>query len=555
MPTRRRPLHTLILAAGLGKRMKSRRIKLLHRVAGKPMISWVLDAVAGVPSAGNFLVLGHQAEAVREAMGEVPFRVLIQREQRGTGHAVMQAERPLRGARGDLLILNGDIPAIRTSALRAFVAAHVKSGAAATVLTTTLDNPSGYGRVRRDGLGQFLGIVEDRDATAEERRIREVNAGIYCFDAPLLFRALRSTRPDNAQGEFYLPDALTILREEGRKVAAIPHDDAWEVLGVNSRAELARVSDLINRRILDGWMDRGVTILDPARTFIGPGVRIGRDTVLYPGLHLEGRTVIGEDCIVHPGCFLRDTRVEDGAVLLPYCVAEESRIGRRARVGPFAHLRPGTELGPDVRVGNFVELKKARLGAGTKANHLSYLGDAEIGAGCNIGAGTITCNYDGVAKHRTVIENGVFVGSDSQLVAPVRVRRGAYIGSGSTIVEDVPAGALALARARQRNVLGWVERKRREREAPAGKAGGSKNRVPPPALSPGLPPVDHAPNPARGRFPPRGARLPPPTRRFLPEIETPSASLPGRRTASDVQRSSRRPADSGSTGPPARSPC
>ena len=325
--------------------------------------------------------------------------------------------------------------------------------------------------------------MEDRDATAEERRIGEVNAGIYCFDVPMLFRALRATRPDNAQGEFYLPDTLSILREDGRKVAAIHHDDPWEVLGVNSRAELARVTDLINRRIIEGWMDRGVTVIDPARTCIGPDVKIGRDTVLYPNLHLEGRTVIGEDCVLHPGCFLRDTRVDDGAVLLPYCVAQDSRIGPRARVGPFAHLRPGTELGPEVRIGNFVELKKARLGHGTKANHLSYLGDTEIGADCNIGAGTITCNYDGVSKHKTTIENGVFVGSDSQLVAPVTVRRGAYIGSGSTIVEDVPAGALALGRARQRNILGWVGRKRREREAAAKSGGGAPKRAgakPPP---------------------------------------------------------------------------
>lgn len=478
--------------------MKSRRIKLLHEVGERPILSWVVEAVRGVHSAGNFIVLGHQIELVQPLLEEprasrgssttrrsrskrsksAPFRVLVQREQRGTGHAVMQAERPLRGVRGDLLVLNGDMPAIRPSTLHAFVTAHVKSGAAATVLATTLENPTGYGRILRDGLGEFSGIVEERDATAEERRIREVSVGIYCFDIPQLFRALRLTRPDNAQGEFYLPDVLGILKAESRKVLAVRHEEPWEVLGVNSRAELARVSQLINRRIVESWMDRGVTILEPERTFIGPDVRIGRDTVLYPGIHLSGKTTIGSECVLHPGCFLRDTKVENGALLLPYCVATETRIGPRARVGPFAHLRPGADLGPDVHVGNFVELKKTRLGAGTKANHLSYLGDAEIGPGCNIGAGTITCNYDGVHKHQTLIDRDVFVGSDSQLVAPVRVHRGAYIGSGSTIVDDVPPGALALARARQIVIKGWVARRKKEQKAKAAaKAPRSATRI------------------------------------------------------------------------------
>ena len=465
MPTRRRPLHTLILAAGRGKRMKSSRIKLLHDVAGKPMLSWVLSAVRAVPASAHYVVLGNQAEQLRPLVEGSVFRVLIQREQRGTGHAVMQAERALDGARGDLLILNGDIPAIRPSTLKAFLAAHAKSGASASVLAATLDDPSGYGRILRDGLGQFSGIVEERDATAEERRIREVSVGIYCIDVPLLFRALRRTRPDNSQGEFYLPDVLGILKADDRKVVVHTHDEPWEVLGVNSRSELARVARLIGGRILASWMDRGVTIMDPDSTFIGPDVRIGRDTVLYPGVRLAGKTSIGSDCVVHQGCVLTDVKVDAGATLLPFCVAAESRIGPRTQIGPFAHLRPGTVLGAEVRIGNFVELKKARVGHGTKANHLSYLGDADIGSGCNIGAGTITCNYDGVAKHKTILENGVFIGSDTQLVAPVRVRRGAYVGSGTTVVEEVPAGSLALSRVRQKNIEGWVTRRKRERRA------------------------------------------------------------------------------------------
>ena len=310
MPGKRRMLHTLVLAAGRGKRMKSRRIKLLHEVSGRPMLSWVLGATREVPAAGHFIVLGNQAEEVGKLTAGTPFRVLIQREQRGTGHAVMQAERALAGARGDLLILNGDIPAIRTATLKSFVAAHVRSGATASVLATSLENPAGYGRILRDGLGQLSGIVEERDATAEERRIREVSVGIYCIDIPLLFKALRRTRPDNAQGEFYLPDVLGILSGEGRKIVAHTHDEPWEVLGVNSRSELARVARLVNRRILEAWMDRGVTIQDPDTTFIGPDVRIGRDTILYPGVHLEGHTTVAEGCVIHPGCFLDDARLD-----------------------------------------------------------------------------------------------------------------------------------------------------------------------------------------------------------------------------------------------------
>jgi len=470
VPPKKRPLYTLILAAGHGKRMKSRRIKLLHEVTGRPMLTWVLEALRGVPAKESFIVLGHQADLVRGLVAGTPFRVLLQREQRGTGHAVMQAERPLREAAGDLLILNGDTPAIRTSTLKDFVSGHVKSGAAASVLTTTLENPAGYGRVLRDGLGELTGIVEERDATPEERRVREVSAGIWCVDIPRLFRALRRTRPDNAQGEFYLPDILGIFKENGHKIVAVRHDEPWEVLGVNSRAELSRLARLINRRIVDGWMDMGVSVVDPDRTFIGPDVKIGQDTLLYPDVHLVGATSIGRDCTIHPGCFLRDTRMDDGAVLLPSCVSTESRIGPRAQIGPFAHLRPGCDLGPDVKIGNFVELKKTRVGAGSKANHLAYLGDAEIGKAVNVGAGTITCNYDGTHKYKTILENGVFVGSDSQLVAPVRVRRGAYIGAGSTIVSDVPAGALALARSRQTIVRGWVAKKKKEKKAEAASA-------------------------------------------------------------------------------------
>jgi bifunctional UDP-N-acetylglucosamine pyrophosphorylase/glucosamine-1-phosphate N-acetyltransferase len=333
------------------------------------------------------------------------------------------------------------------------------------VLPAEVEDPTGYGRIVRRA-GAVERVVEHADADRAERAIREVNVGIYCAGAAELLRVLRRLRPDNAQGEYYITDAVRAFIAAGQSVAALLHDDAAELLGVNTRQELAAASRALYSRSAARLQDAGVTLLDPARTWIDPRARIGRDSIVYPGVFIEGESTLGEDCVVGPGCRLIDVRIGAGVEIKDHSVVVESQVGPGAKLGPFAHLRPGSVLEADARVGNFVELKKTRLGRGSKASHLTYLGDAEVGPGCNIGAGTITCNYDGERKHRTVIGRGVFVGSNTQIVAPVHVHDGAYVAAGSTVTEDVPPGALAIARSRQRNVPGWTERNRK----PAAKA-------------------------------------------------------------------------------------
>jgi bifunctional UDP-N-acetylglucosamine pyrophosphorylase/glucosamine-1-phosphate N-acetyltransferase len=460
MARRRAPPTVLILAAGQGTRMRSKTIKLLHPVAGRPMILPLLEAVDALRPGRVVIVVGHQADRVRVEVGSRRAVFVLQREQRGTGHAVLRAARAIGDPRGPLLILNGDLPAIRPETLRRLIGHHARTRAALTVLTTEVDEPHGYGRIVRDSRGRLQRIVEQRDATPAERRLREINCGIYCAGAARLLAALRRLRPDNAQGEVYLTDAVHALVRQGAPVATVGHDDADEVLGVNTREELARAARTLFARKAAAVQAAGVTLLDAARTWIDARSRIGRDSVVYPDVLIEGATVIGEDCVIRPGCRLTDCRLGRRVEILDHSVLTGSRVGDGARIGPFAHLRPGSFLAPDTRVGNFVELKQARLGRGTKASHLSYLGDARIGAGCNIGAGTITCNYDGRHKHVTRLGRGVFVGSDTQLVAPVTVRPGAYVAAGTTVTEDVPAGALAIGRGRQRNIRGWVARRK-----------------------------------------------------------------------------------------------
>ncbi|HXV74876.1 MAG TPA: bifunctional UDP-N-acetylglucosamine diphosphorylase/glucosamine-1-phosphate N-acetyltransferase GlmU [Candidatus Polarisedimenticolaceae bacterium] len=458
-------LRVLVLAAGRGKRLRSKSIKLVHSVAGSPMVAHVLDAVARLRPQRIVTVIGFQADEVRAALDGHRSAFVVQREQRGTGHAVLQAARAV-GASGDgpLLIVNGDMPTIRPSTLRRFVSHHRRSRAALSFMTAELDEPTGYGRVVRDGGGRVVRVVEQADATAAEKRIREVNCGIYCASPATLFRTLRRLTPDNAQGEYYLTDAVHVLLEDGGAVAAVRHDDAEELLGVNTRQELSRASRTLYARKAEALQDQGVTLLDAERSWIDPRARIGRDTVIYPGVLIEGETVIGRDCVIGLGCRIADSTIGDDVAVRDYSLLERARVGTRAVVGPFARLRPDSWLDPDSRVGNFVELKKTRLGRGSKANHLAYLGDATIGPDCNVGAGTITCNYDGRNKFPTVLGRGVFIGSDTQLVAPVRLGDEAYVGAGSTVTEDVPAGALAISRQPQTNVEGWVgRRKRRDR--------------------------------------------------------------------------------------------
>jgi bifunctional UDP-N-acetylglucosamine pyrophosphorylase/glucosamine-1-phosphate N-acetyltransferase len=455
-------LEVIILAAGLGTRMKSDTVKVLHRAAGRPIIDYVVDLAREVGTREPVLVVGHQREAVREAVGDRA-RYAVQEQQLGTGHAVLKAA-PLAGDAARVLILSGDVPLTRPETLRKLIEEHQRSGNALTLLTMRLADPAMYGRIVRDADGGVQRIVEAKDAGEDEKRISEVNAGIYVFDGPQLFDNLRKLSTNNAQGEYYLTDLIGMLRQNGKRVGAAVADDPIEALGVNSRAELATVEGEIQRRVVERLMNEGVTFRNPATVVIDSTVSIGRDSVIYPFVTIEGPTTIGARCVIEPGVHLIHCTVGDDVHLKSGTVAEESSIESDAVVGPYAHLRPGTKLGRRVKVGNFVETKKAVFGEGAKASHLSYIGDAEVGADVNIGAGTITCNYDGVNKNKTIIEDGAFIGSDSQLVAPVRVGKGAYVGAGSTITKDVPPDALALSRAPQRTIEGWARTRREQRK-------------------------------------------------------------------------------------------
>ncbi|HXH38428.1 MAG TPA: bifunctional UDP-N-acetylglucosamine diphosphorylase/glucosamine-1-phosphate N-acetyltransferase GlmU [Thermoanaerobaculia bacterium] len=453
-------LEVIILAAGLGTRMKSATIKILHRAGGRPIIDYVLDLAREICTGPPIMVIGHQREAVQKVVGERA-RYAVQDEQKGTGHAVLQAAALVEGGR-HVLILSGDVPLTRPETLRRLVEEHERSRNALTLLTMKPDDPGLYGRVVREGGGAVSRIVEERDATEDEKRIHEVNAGVYVFDGEHLFDNLRNLSTSNAQGEYYLTDLVGVLRTAGKRVGAVIADDPIEALGVNSRADLASVEGEIQRRVVARLMKDGVTFRNPATVVIDSTVAIGNDTVVYPFVTIEGLTKIGSRCVIEPGVHLIDVTAGDDVHLKTGTVAENADIGDAASVGPYAHLRPGSRLGRRVKIGNFVETKKAAFGEGAKASHLSYLGDAEIGANVNIGAGTITCNYDGLTKHKTVIEDDVFIGSDTQLVAPVRIGKGAYVGAGSTITKDVPPEALALSRIPQRIIKGWVTRKRKK---------------------------------------------------------------------------------------------
>jgi bifunctional UDP-N-acetylglucosamine pyrophosphorylase/glucosamine-1-phosphate N-acetyltransferase len=457
--------HVLILAAGKGTRMKSALPKVLHHVAGAPMIEYVLATSAALGAATTTVVVGHQAERLRSALGaHADLRFVLQEPQLGTAHAARQAAPLFAGASGTLVVLSGDVPLLSADTLRALLARHDQAGAAATVLTALVDAPSGYGRILRDG-DQVAGIVEHRDASPAEREVREINSGIYAFDLEPLFAALDQVATNNSQREYYLPDLVAIYRRAGRRVAALTVDRPEEILGINTRAELAAMSARVWQARREELMAAGVTLEDPATTYVDAGVTIGPDSVIHPGVFLLGKTTIGARAVIRAGVRIVDSVLADDVTVLDHCVIVGARLADGASVGPFAHLRPDTEVCAGARVGNFVELKKTRLGAGSKASHLAYLGDATIGEKVNIGAGTITCNYDGVRKHPTVIEDEVFIGSDTQLIAPVRVGRGAYVAAGSSITKDVPAGALGIARGRQENKEGWATLKKLQQAA------------------------------------------------------------------------------------------
>jgi bifunctional UDP-N-acetylglucosamine pyrophosphorylase/glucosamine-1-phosphate N-acetyltransferase len=448
-------LHVVILAAGKGTRMKSSSPKVLHRVAGKPMIAYVLDTARGLSPETTTLVTGHMKDALQQALaGHGELRFVTQEPQLGTGHALLQTAPLLEDKNGVLVLLSGDVPLLTHHTLNGLLRRHEDSGAAATVLTAILEQPHGYGRiVRRDG--HISAIVEERDASPAQKAIREINSGIFAFSIGPLFAALRSVAARNAQGEYYLTDLVSIFRHQNLGVETVTVEDANEIRGINSRPELAEASRIVRQTKNNELMASGVTLEDPATTYVDAEVVVGADTVIHPNVYLEGKTKIGAGCEIHSGTRIISSTLGDGVIIRNYCVIADSRLASRVQIGPFAHLRPGSDLGESVHIGNFVELKKVAMGAGSKAGHLTYLGDAIIGEKVNVGAGTITCNYDGEKKHQTVIEDGAFIGSDTQLVAPVKVGRGAYIGSGTTVREDVPAGALGVSAGKQRNIEGW----------------------------------------------------------------------------------------------------
>jgi bifunctional UDP-N-acetylglucosamine pyrophosphorylase/glucosamine-1-phosphate N-acetyltransferase len=456
-------VHVVILAAGQGTRMKSSLPKVLHPVAGEPMVQHVLRSAAGLLPASTTLVVGHGAAAIQASLANHRgLRFALQVPQNGTAHALRQAEPLLAGQSGTLVLLSGDVPLLRPETVGLLLATHQAAGAAATVLTAVVEQPYGYGRIVRRA-GEIVGIIEERDASPAQRLGCEINSGIYAFDVAPLFDALRAIAARNSQGEHYLTDLVAVYRRRRLPVETLVVGDPREVRGVNTRGELSEVSAIMRQNKNAELMAAGVTIVDPATTYIDREVEVGPDTVIHPGVLIQGPSKIGAACEIHASVRIAGSDIGDRVTVHNFCLILDSQVAEGATVGPFAHLRAATEIGQGAKIGNFVELKKTTFGAGSKASHLSYLGDATIGANVNVGAGTITCNYDGQKKHQTVIEDDAFIGSDSQLIAPVRVGKGAYVGAGSSITEDVPQGALGIGRGRQANIEGWADRKKAAR--------------------------------------------------------------------------------------------
>jgi bifunctional UDP-N-acetylglucosamine pyrophosphorylase/glucosamine-1-phosphate N-acetyltransferase len=455
-------VHIVILAAGKGTRMKSARPKVLHDVAGRPMIEHVLATARRLSPASITLVVGHQGDVVRGALAaHRDLSFVVQEPQLGTAHALLTTEPLLAHRSGTLVLLSGDVPALSPEVLQRVLDVHHGARAAATVVTAKVANPHGYGRIVRDG-GKIARIVEEKDASPAERELSEINAGIYAFALDGLFDAVRGIGASNAQNEYYLPDLVSIFRGQRRPVETVMVSEPSEIQGINSRAEQAELTRHLRLEKNRALMAAGVTIEDPNTAYIDADVQIGADTVIRPGVTIERGSTIGSGCVIHSGVRISQSSIADRTVVLDHSVITNCSVAADASIGPFAHLRGEAQIGAHAKVGNFVELKKTVLGEGSKASHLAYLGDARIGAHVNIGAGTITCNYDGVRKQVTTIEDGAFIGSDSQLIAPVTVGEGAYVGTGTTVRENVPSGALAVSAGKQRNIEGWAEERRKK---------------------------------------------------------------------------------------------
>ncbi|PLY01626.1 MAG: bifunctional UDP-N-acetylglucosamine diphosphorylase/glucosamine-1-phosphate N-acetyltransferase GlmU [Desulfuromonas sp.] len=456
-------LAAVILAAGKGTRMKSTLPKVMHPLCGEPMLYYPLEAARQADFRQLKVVVGHGADVVRERFSSPDLTWVVQSDQLGTGHALMCAADSLRGYSGPLLLLCGDVPLLKTETIEHLRDFHAREKAVVTVLTAQMPNPHGYGRIIRDG-EQVMGIVEERDATDLQREITEINTGTYMFDAAFVLSALRGLNKNNAQGEYYLTDVVAAAVAAGKTTRALCVADPTEVMGVNDRCQLAEAEVLMRWKINSDLMYAGISMTDPTTVYIDNGVELGVDTQLHPNVHLRGKTSIGKNCIIETGVVVVDSQIGDGVHLKAGSAIEESQVGPACKIGPMAHLRPGTVLSGNNKIGNYVETKKAVFGEGSQASHLTYVGDAEVGRNVNFGCGAITCNYDGVNKYKTIIEDDVFIGSDTQFVAPVTIGRNSLIAAGSTITKDVPANALALSRSNQRVIDGWRLRKQKKSE-------------------------------------------------------------------------------------------
>ncbi len=450
----------VILAAGLGKRMNSSRPKVLHKIYDVPMLQYVLDRLNELNPQKVIVVVGKHFKEIRDAVrygDSISF--IQQKEPKGTGDALLKTKQALKGFRGTVLVINGDTPLIRRETLKRFLSLHKQKMNVISVLSFTAQDPSFYGRVMRDPYKRATSIIEDRDATDKQKGIKEVNSGIYAIESEAI-PILKEIRLNESKGEYYLTDVVSIARDKGIKVDAFCIGFEDELMGVNTQGEMEKVRQIMRERIVHGWLNKGVNFMDAGSVFISPNVKIGKGTQIYPNVCLEGNTRVGKGCTIYPNVRILSSIIGAESVIKDSTLIENSVVKKRASVGPFARIRPGSQIGEAAEIGNFVEVKKSIIGTGTKARHLSYLGDSKIGSNVNIGAGTITCNYDGYKKYITIIEDDVFVGSDSQLIAPVKVGRGAFIGAGSTITEDVPSMALALSRVEQRNLRNWVTKRR-----------------------------------------------------------------------------------------------